>query len=372
MSILKLLPIPLLALLIITGCDNNTGEPDNTPTIYDSGSMAEDCCGVIYYQSVSGNSPGAYVYMVLEYQGRAVSYGNAVWVEGEYTELLSVSSAYVNLPSEELFKKVYMTTEPEDIGFTEKSHIARDAYPVGMALADTGCSACCTKTLRRYAIWAIKKGLDSLTGVSAEIETHWNMLCPDYEQHALSAAWVGLQNDLPPATFTNFVQMGYMTWRRPGYGTDSLVYVEFRGEEDSADYWHIDCSNEIPPPYEGDFHHYKSEVNSSNGTVMFWYDGSNIYNISAPWWSGRTCRYPSWRCEIDGRESDMGGTSQDPLYFNDCEYRQLNGSYQWANFGEIDDWIQATPQLYDPDQWGISYAHHSLSMWDNYPLGTVP
>ena len=220
-----------------------------------------------------------------------------------------------------------------------------------------------------------------MIGVSAEIETFWGQLCPDDTKEAQTGAWVGFQNDLPPAKRTNFVQMGYIKKRWADGTVDSSVYCEFVGRVNQWDLWFlyaIDADfpgDSVPPPGQGEFHHYQVEISSSGGGyLVFSYNGSSILNMPAPWWQGRTSRYASWRGEIDGRETDMPGTASDPCEFNDCEYKKDGFTYMSANFGESSDWIDVTPQLKDPDQWGIWHdpGGSTLKIWDEYPLGTTP
>ena len=382
MSTLRVLVVGWVLLAILNACSNDTSEADGSTNVeYDEGSEKDDCCGVIYDESVNGLAPsgGTYLWLALEYQGRIVAYGDPVFVEGAYDTTLQVSSAYLaGLPSGTFFRRVYSTPDPHDIGVAANSVIARDALPqyIEMESKDQ-CSACCTRTLRRYAAWAIKD-IDSLTGVSAEIMTFWGRLCPDYTKEAQTCAWVGFQNDLPPAKKTNFVQMGYIKKRWADGSVDSSVYIELVGRNTQWDYrfeYAADDNFEgmhVDPPSHGQLHKYRVVIDANGGGCLrFSFDGMAIRDLAASWWRDRTSRHASWRGEIDGRETDMPGTVEEPCTFEDCEYLTNDGVWHWAHFDD-DDWIDVTPQWSDPDQWGIWHdpGGNTIKIWDEYPLGT--
>jgi len=236
---LILLLIPVLCLF---GCSNDTSEQEGAPNVeQDIGSMADDCCGAIYYEWVDGTAPagGTHLWLALEYQGQAVAYGDPVFVEGSYDTVLRVSSGYLDgLPDNLLFKRVYSTPDARDVGNTSKSIIAREAFPVEADIGSKGnCTACCTKGLRRYYARAI---LDrgNLVGAKAKIETCWGQLCPADTVESQSGAWVGLQQHRPPAQRTNFVQAGYMHKRWSSTNIDTEPFRACRRQNYVRDYCH--------------------------------------------------------------------------------------------------------------------------------------
>jgi hypothetical protein len=362
--------------LLLIGC----GEPtsDEYQFDIDPGSIQDNCCGVSYRYTISGKCPpgGSCYWMALLYNDTLVQWSEPVFVNaGPFQNIeLELNISYLDEIGEgPHFTRVYSTPYSDKVG-TLKDQIM---YQTGQTIAvvdysDSTCSVCCTNQynggLRRYKAFAIKD-LSNIVGAKAGIKTRLGSLCGDDSSEAQSCAWVGIQNALE-GYYTEFCQIGYMIKRWPGAYVDTSIYVEVRPIDSTLNgLW---TSYDDTSLAEGQQLKYKCMTDPTKGDVDFYLEDTLLIGLTLPIWQNRTLRFAAWVGEIDGRESDMPGTKDNPCLFNDCRYI-LNGNPSWqgAFFDSASDIVGVTPQKSGrPNEWGVwvESGGNNVKIWDVNPL----
>ena len=209
--------------------------------------------------------------------------------------------------------------------------------------------------------------------VKAKITTRYGTLCGEQynsTKQAMSGAWVGLNREYKVGG--QYLQLGYKHLREKDssftYKELYVEYTEYVTEGPNEGDFRImrpDLINPPPPPLEGAEHQYEIEFEPSNGDLLFYYDSILLFGLSHPLWKDSAAfRYVMWAGEIQGYETDMGGTQADSLSFTNCGYSVLG----------YDDYVDANLQFnaesatLDPDQWGVQYIQNELWIWDKNRL----
>ncbi len=359
------------------------------------------CCGVTYFAEISGAAPvgGQFYWMALIQADTMVSYGLPQWIpEGAFTNVrLRLSTSYLDrIPAGQYRTAVFSARSIENVGVISKTITTAEAGIADIvAYADTLCYECCTGDgdtvitdsgdtivgLPRYKAFAMQLYGNDIDILSASIDTWYGRLCAEgtdsaATQDAQQGCFVGIMEHGNQQTSLPFqVQCGWIHIRNRKYlsgAETNAIYFEVTTEQgkSSIDFYTIIQGYSSPAHGSSQqYAVYRVDDTILNGT----YENAIFIPKRLSSWQNVSAPYATWQGEINGRETDMPGTIQNPCRFRNCRFKtESDPSSYSVSFDNTlsSDTLFVTPQTGNrPNEWGIGYTQYSDSfwIWDVYP-----
>lgn len=254
------------------------------------------------------------------------------------------------------------------------AEVAEDTIIMGLFASNCFERCCSGGDDSRY--WAgIESPAPSAIYARAEIETQYGKLCGetyDWEDSAQTGAWITIK-EAPAYQTGSFVQFGYMRFRFGTSTPQEALYVE-EWEVGSIDPPEFRPSLHLPP-LEGTIPKYEIEIISDTSTYDVFRcilnDVDTIFTVldATNLWEPTTGQYVMWAGEIRGFETDLPGTPNDKVLFDNCAYQPYGSAVFTADFNSFRDFMI----LSAPDgEWGLDYDKVNdrswFTIWDNNTL----
>jgi hypothetical protein len=205
-----------------------------------------------------------------------------------------------------------------------------------------------------------EKDLSSgLVGAEGIVTVRLGKLCGDLTQTAQMGVFIGIQES-QTVSGTAYAQVGCTLYRDPLGNEDTIFYFECTPVDGVRPKLTIEDS--INTPVDGFQYQLRFMVDPSSGDAYYKLSGIDGA-VSVPSWVNRTMRYVNWAGEIDGRESDMPGTSGAPCDFYSCRYFLNNVDTSLPAAFNNNDCIECNPQVIG-QEWGIDSQNDWVWIWD--------
>ncbi|MCX6828288.1 MAG: hypothetical protein NT002_03255 [candidate division Zixibacteria bacterium] len=255
---------------------------------------------------------------------------------------------------------VYVYSDSYDCGDIKKAHHTSSALSVYISTSDwdtANCHISCCTGGRKYA--QIQKVKEDVVAIKANIATRYGRLCNSVGiiRNAFSVAYINIfMHD-----GNEWAQMGYGMERDSAFG-DAIFpfkYCEVKGAEITPTAWY----DRVDYPQPSQYHIYASELDPTDGTWLFKYDGVIFRSIPDEFWINKFGEAIGWSAEILNFEDDMVGTTYEKCEFTTCGYKTVNDqNYLNPYFQDYE------PYSDEPLEWIIMRTgDNSILIYDNNP-----